>query len=152
LKSSADTDMSASKLFEPYTLGPITLANRAVMAPLTRNRAAAGFVPGPLRHRYYASGAFLAPHHRCEPGLAAGPGLSVQPASNPKQVAGWRKVTDQVHARGGRIFIQLCMSGRIYMSASSPAGQAGVASAIRPIPRPSSAARSPRSPSRARWS
>ncbi|HEY0235769.1 MAG TPA: alkene reductase, partial [Afipia sp.] len=40
--------MTASKLFESYKLGPTTLANRAVMAPLTRNRAGAGFVPAPL--------------------------------------------------------------------------------------------------------
>ena len=40
--------MTASKLFEPFKLGPITLSNRTVMAPLTRNRAIAGFVPNPL--------------------------------------------------------------------------------------------------------
>jgi N-ethylmaleimide reductase len=45
--------MSASKLFDPYKLGNVTLTNRAVMAPLTRNRALAGFVPNPLAIEYY---------------------------------------------------------------------------------------------------
>ncbi len=45
--------MSSSKLFEPYQLGAVTLSNRAVMAPLTRNRAVAGFVPNPLTIEYY---------------------------------------------------------------------------------------------------
>jgi N-ethylmaleimide reductase len=45
--------MSASKLFDPYKLGAVTLTNRAVMAPLTRNRAVAGFVPNPLAIEYY---------------------------------------------------------------------------------------------------
>ena len=47
------TPMTTSKLFEPYKLGNITLTNRTAMAPLTRNRAAAGFVPGPLAAEYY---------------------------------------------------------------------------------------------------
>ena len=45
--------MSASKLFEPFKLGAITLSNRTAMAPLTRNRADAGFVPSPLAADYY---------------------------------------------------------------------------------------------------
>ena len=43
-----------TELFEPYKLGPITLPNRFVMAPLTRNRAGKGLVPGPLAADYYA--------------------------------------------------------------------------------------------------
>lgn len=126
--------MSASKLFEPYTLGPITLANRAVMAPLTRNRAAAGFVPGPLATEYYGQ--------RASAGLLVteasqvsqqGQGYQDTPGIYSKeQVAGWRKVTDHVHDRGGRIFIQLWHVGRISHVSLQPGGGKPVApSAIR---------------------
>src|ERR1700736_1659485 len=50
---SGTPDMSQPKLLEPYKLGPITLPNRFVMAPLTRNRAGAGLVPNPLAVEYY---------------------------------------------------------------------------------------------------
>src|SRR4051812_2762556 len=104
-----------SKLFEPYKLGPITLPNRLVMAPLTRNRAVAGFVPGPLAAEYYGQ--------RSSAGLLIteasqisqqGQGYQDTPGIYSKeQVAGWRKVTERVHANGGRIFIQLWHVGRI---------------------------------------
>ncbi len=107
--------MSTSKLFEPYKLGPITLANRAVMAPLTRNRAVDGFVPNPLAVEYYAQ--------RASAGLLIteasqvsqqGQGYQDTPGIyTPAQVAGWRKVTDEVHKRGGKIYIQLWHVGRI---------------------------------------
>ncbi|MGP9810669.1 alkene reductase [Rhodopseudomonas sp. NSM] len=108
--------MSNSKLFEPYKLGPIALANRVVMAPLTRNRAVPeGLVPSPLAAEYY--------------GQRAGAGLLITEASqvsqqgqgyqdtpgiySDAQVAAWKKVTDEVHKRGGKIFIQLWHVGRI---------------------------------------
>src|SRR6202023_212937 len=104
-----------TKLFEPFQLGPITLPNRLVMAPLTRNRAAAGLVPGPLAAEYYAQ--------RASAGLLVteasqvsqqGQGYQDTPGIYSKeQVAGWRKVTDRVHEKGGRIFIQLWHVGRI---------------------------------------
>lgn len=123
-----------SKLFEPYKLGPITLANRTVMAPLTRNRAAEGFVPGPLAAEYYAQ--------RASAGLLVteasqisqqGQGYQDTPGIYSKdQVAGWKKVTDAVHARGGKIFIQLWHVGRISHTSLQPNGGAPVApSAIR---------------------
>ncbi|RTL55424.1 MAG: alkene reductase [Bradyrhizobiaceae bacterium] len=123
-----------SKLFESYKLGPITLANRAVMAPLTRNRAAAGFVPGPLAADYYAQ--------RASAGLLIteasqisqqGQGYQDTPGIYSKdQVTGWKKVTDAVHARGGKIFIQLWHVGRISHTSLQPGGGAPVApSAIR---------------------
>ncbi|MBH5402907.1 alkene reductase [Bradyrhizobium sp. CNPSo 4010] len=106
----------STKLFETYKLGPITLANRLVMAPLTRNRAVPGtFVPGPLAADYYAQ--------RASAGLLIteasqvsqqGQGYQDTPGIYSKeQVAGWRKVTDKVHERGGKIFIQLWHVGRI---------------------------------------
>ena len=107
--------MSTSKLFEPYKLGPITLSNRTVMAPLTRNRALPGFVPNPLAVEYYAQ--------RASAGLLIteasqisqqGQGYQDTPGIyTAAQVAGWRKVTDAVHAKGGHIFIQLWHVGRI---------------------------------------
>lgn len=107
--------MSASKLFDPYKLGAVTLTNRAVMAPLTRNRAVAGFVPNPLAIDYYGQ--------RASAGLLIteasqvsqqGQGYQDTPGIYSKeQVAGWRKVTDRVHERGGHIYIQLWHVGRI---------------------------------------
>ncbi len=107
--------MSASKLFEPYKLGAATLTNRSVMAPLTRNRAIAGYVPNPLAIEYYGQ--------RASAGLLIteasqvsqqGQGYQDTPGIYTKeQVAGWRKVTDRVHERGGHIYLQLWHVGRI---------------------------------------
>jgi N-ethylmaleimide reductase len=124
-----------TKLFETYKLGPITLANRFVMAPLTRNRAAPGtFVPAALAADYYGQ--------RASAGLLIteasqvsqqGQGYQDTPGIYTKeQVAGWRKITDRVHERGGKIFIQLWHVGRISHTALQANGAAPVApSAIR---------------------
>jgi N-ethylmaleimide reductase len=120
---------TATKLFEPYKLGPLTLPNRLVMAPLTRNRAVAGMVPNPLAVEYYGQ--------RASAGLLIteasqvsqqGQGYQDTPGiySN-EQVAGWRKVTDRVHERGGRIFIQIWHVGRISHTSLQPDGGAPVA-------------------------
>ena len=125
---------NATKLFESYKLGPITLANRTVMAPLTRNRAVAGFVPNPLAVEYYGQ--------RASAGLLIteasqisqqGQGYQDTPGIYSKeQVAGWRNVTERVHSRGGHIFIQLWHVGRISHVDLQENGQAPVApSAIR---------------------
>jgi len=125
---------TSSKLFEPYKLGPITLPNRFVMAPLTRNRAVAGLVPSPLAAEYYAQ--------RASAGLLVteasqisqqGQGYQDTPGIySSEQVAGWRKVTDRVHERGGRIFIQLWHVGRVSHTSLQPNDGAPVApSAIR---------------------
>ncbi|WP_322514276.1 alkene reductase [Rhodopseudomonas palustris] len=108
--------MTNSKLFEPYQLGPITLSNRIAMAPLTRNRAVPdGLVPSPLAAEYYGQ--------RASAGLLIteasqvsqqGQGYQDTPGIySAAQVEGWRKVTDEVHKRGGKIFIQLWHVGRI---------------------------------------
>ncbi|HAP47096.1 MAG TPA: alkene reductase [Afipia sp.] len=126
--------MSVSKLFDPYKLGAVTLSNRAVMAPLTRNRAVAGFVPNPLAIEYYGQ--------RASAGLLIteasqvsqqGQGYQDTPGIYTKeQVAGWRKVTDHVHERGGHIYIQLWHVGRISHTTLQENGGAPVApSAIR---------------------
>jgi N-ethylmaleimide reductase len=125
---------TATRLFEPYKLGPLTLPNRLVMAPLTRNRALAGLVPNPLAVEYYGQ--------RASAGLLVseatqvsqqGQGYQDTPGIYSKeQVAGWRKVTDRVHERGGRIFLQLWHVGRISHVDLQENNQAPVApSAIR---------------------
>jgi 2,4-dienoyl-CoA reductase-like NADH-dependent reductase (Old Yellow Enzyme family) len=124
-----------TKLFEPFKLGPITLPNRVVMAPLTRNRAVPpGMVPNSLAIDYYSQ--------RASAGLLVteasqvsqqGQGYQDTPGIYSKeQVAAWRKVTGRVHERGGRIFIQLWHVGRISHTALQAGGGAPVApSAIR---------------------
>ena len=123
-----------TKLFETTKLGPITLPNRLVMAPLTRNRAIEGLVPSPLAVEYYGQ--------RASAGLLIteasqvsqqGQGYQDTPGIYSKeQVAGWRKVTERVHARGGRIFIQLWHVGRVSHTSLQPNDGAPVGpSAIR---------------------
>ncbi|MFS2225112.1 alkene reductase [Pantoea sp. B65] len=126
--------MTNQQLFQPYDLGPITLANRIVMAPLTRNRAGAGLVPGELAATYYAQRAtagLLITEATQVSAQAQGyqdtPGIYTQ-----AQIDGWRKVTDAVHAKGGLIFVQLWHVGRISHVDLLPDGAAPVApSAIR---------------------
>jgi N-ethylmaleimide reductase len=114
-----------TKLFEPFKLGPITLPNRLVMAPLTRNRAVPpGMVPSSLAIDYYGQ--------RASAGLLVteasqisqqGQGYQDTPGIHSKeQVGAWRKITDRVHDRGGRIFIQLWHVGRISHTSLQPGG------------------------------
>src|SRR6201992_3369761 len=124
----------STKLFDSFKLGNLTLPNRLVMAPLTRNRAVAGLVPNPLAVEYYAQ--------RASAGLLIseatqvsqqGQGYQDTPGIYSKeQIAGWRKVTDKVHDRGGRIFLQAWHVGRISHVDLQDKGVAPVApSAIR---------------------
>lgn len=126
--------MTEKTLFEPYTLGSLELSNRIVMAPLTRNRAGTGLVPSEHAATYYsqrASAGLIITEATQVSAQAQGyqdtPGLYTQP-----QIDGWRKVTDAVHAKGGRIFVQLWHVGRISHVDLQPHGAAPVApSAIR---------------------
>ncbi|EKM53294.1 uncharacterized protein PHACADRAFT_98495 [Phanerochaete carnosa HHB-10118-sp] len=108
--------MSQPKLFTPIKVGDATLQHRVVMAPLTRVRATKAHVPTPLMAEYYAQrastpgtlivseGTFIAPQaggHRHVPGIW-----------NDEQVAGWKRVTDAVHAQGSYIYMQLWALGR----------------------------------------
>ncbi len=126
---------STLKLLSPVRLGPYELRNRIVMAPLTRNRAGSGNVPGPMNVTYYAQ--------RASAGLIVSEATQVSPMGqgypmtpgiySPEQVAGWRAVTEAVHDRGGRIFLQLWHVGRISHPSLLPGGASPVApSAIRP--------------------
>ena len=126
--------MTDKSLYTPYTLGKATLTNRIVMAPLTRNRAGAEFVPGDLAVQYY--------EQRASAGLTIaeatqisqqGQGYQDTPGIyTTAQIEGWRRVTDAVHAKGGHIFLQLWHVGRISHVDLQPNGAAPVApSAIR---------------------
>jgi N-ethylmaleimide reductase len=125
--------MSHTALFSPFTAGSLQLANRIVMAPLTRNRAP-GAVPTPLMATYYSQRATAGlliteatPISHQGQGYADVPGLYA-----PEQVAGWRQVTDAVHAAGGQIVTQLWHVGRVSHTSLQPNQGAPVApSAIR---------------------
>ena len=117
------TVQQQSRLFSPFHLGPIALANRVVMSPMTRSRAI-GNVPNELMARYYAqratAGLIITEGTAPSPnglGYARIPGLF-----NDEQVAGWRLVTDAVHAAGGRIFVQLMHTGRVGHPLNLPEG------------------------------
>ena len=116
-------------LFSPVTVGPYRLANRIVMAPMTRSRAGSGNVPTAMNATYYAQ--------RAGAGLIVSEGSQVSPQGlgypgtpgihSVAQVAGWRLVTDAVHARGGHIFLQLWHVGRISHPTMQPDGALPVA-------------------------
>lgn len=102
-------------LFHPVRLGAIELSNRIVMAPMTRDRAGPGDVPGPLMVEYYRqrAGAGLIVTEGTQPspegkGYWRTPGIH-----SAAQVEGWRRVADAVHAAGGRIVVQLMHCGRV---------------------------------------
>jgi N-ethylmaleimide reductase len=102
-------------LFAPWTLGSLELSNRFVMAPLTRNRAGAGEAPTELAAAYYGqrASAGLIISEGTQP-AAVGQGYPHTPGLHTEeQVAGWRLVADAVHAKGGKIIVQLMHSGRI---------------------------------------
>ncbi|GLS16109.1 alkene reductase [Hydrogenophaga electricum] len=117
-----------SSLFDPVQAASLSLANRIVMAPLTRNRAPQA-VPTPLMATYYtqrASAGLLiteatAISHQGQ-GYADVPGLYA-----PEQIAGWQGVTAAVHAAGGKIVTQLWHVGRVSHTSLQPGGGAPVA-------------------------
>ncbi len=110
-------------LFTPATLGKLQLKNRIVMSPMTRSRAI-GNVPNELMGKYYKL--------RADAGLIITEGTSPSPNGlgyaripgvfSDAQVQGWRRVTDGVHAAGGKIFVQLMHTGRVSHPANMQAG------------------------------
>jgi len=122
-----------SNLFEPTQVGAIAVSNRIVMAPLTRNRAGAGRVPTELTATYYAQ--------RASAGLVITEASQVSPQGqgyldtpgiySNEQVAAWKKVTDAVHAQGGKVIIQLWHVGRVSHVSLLPEGSVPVSSSAR---------------------
>lgn len=120
----------STTLFDPHRFGDIELANRVVMAPLTRNRAGAARVPTPLTATYYTQRA----HPRDGAGLIVTEASPISPMGHgyldtpgihsAEQVEGWRAVTRAVHAVGGKIVLQLWHVGRISHTSLLPGGQA----------------------------
>ncbi|NJC27827.1 alkene reductase [Neolewinella antarctica] len=113
----------SSQLFAPLTLGKTELKNRIVMAPMTRNRATNN-VPNEMMAVYYGQ--------RAEAGLIITEGTSPSPNGlgypripgcfNAEQAAGWKLVTEAVHAKGGKIFLQIMHTGRVSHPDNLPAG------------------------------
>jgi N-ethylmaleimide reductase len=122
----------AQAFFEPTQVGALKLANRIVMAPLTRNRAGPGLVPGPLASEYYSqrasAGLIIAEATQISAqaqGYADTPGCYTD-----DQVQGWKNVTDAVHAKGGTIVVQLWHTGRVshtsFHKGQAPVGPSAV--------------------------
>eukprot|EP01041_Mallomonas_annulata_P019999 gene19999-39584_t len=111
-------------LFTSLSTPALELSNRVVMAPMTRSRAVDANTPNALMAEYYAQ--------RATAGLIITEGTSPSPNGlgyaripglfNQAHVAGWKLVTDAVHANGGKIFVQLMHTGRVSHVANLPAG------------------------------
>ena len=120
-------------LFSPFRIGPLTLRNRLVMAPMTRGRAAADGTPLPRMAEYYrlradaglivTEATAIAAHGV---GWLGAPGIYTD-----AHVAGWRPVTSAVHAAGGKIFLQLWHMGRVshpdFLGGALPVGPSAIA-------------------------
>lgn len=136
------------RLFDPYQLGPLTLPNRVLMAPMTRSRAPET-VQGRVNARYYAqrAGAGLIISEGTQVSVL-GQGYPYTPGIHTEEhEAGWREVTEAVHAAGGRIFAQLWHVGRmghesvhgrtpVAPSAVNPETDIFTPSGMQPVPTP----------------
>ena len=119
-----------SRLFAPAVVGPYSLSHRVVMAPLTRMRSDPGDIPGDLMVKYYSQRASegglivseATPVSIRGYGYAGAPGIY-----SDDQIEGWHRVTDAVHAKGGRIVLQLWHVGRQSHVDLQPNGEAPVA-------------------------
>lgn len=122
-----------TSLFDPIQLGVVEISNRVVMAPLTRTRASPGRIPNDLMRTYYCQ--------RASAGLILSEATSVSPSGvgypntpgiwSSAQVEGWKKITRAVHARGGKIFLQLWHVGRVsdpeYLNGEIPVAPSAIA-------------------------
>ncbi|MFI5020538.1 MAG: alkene reductase [Alphaproteobacteria bacterium] len=115
---------AASKLFEPFRLGANLLANRIVMAPMSRNRADDNDVATALTVLYYRQRATagLIVTEASPISVSGRAGFRAPGIYTAAQIAGWRRVSDAVHAVGGKIFLQLWHAGRISHPSLQPAG------------------------------
>ncbi len=124
----------SAHLFEPVQLGELKLANRVVMAPMTRSRAGEGDAPTALNTEYYRqrASAGLIVSEGAQPSIH-GKGYCRTPGIHTEaQVAGWRAVTDAVHAGGGSMVAQIMHCGRVGSRLNKDSGAETVApSAVR---------------------
>jgi N-ethylmaleimide reductase len=129
--------MSFPSLFSPLQIGPLRIAHRVVMAPLTRMRAErADLAPRPLNAEYYgqratSGGLIIAEASPVMPGGYGNPG--VPGIYSEAQIKGWRAVVDAVHAKGGLIFLQLWHVGRVSHSSFQPGGALPISASAVPI-------------------
>jgi N-ethylmaleimide reductase len=121
-----------TSLFEPTEVGKLSLTNRIVMAPLTRNRAGAGQVPQDIAAEYYGQRASvgLIISEGTQPSAVGQGYLNTPGLHSDAQIEGWRAVADAVHAGGGHIFVQLMHTGRIGHPDNKPAKDIVAPSAI----------------------
>lgn len=125
-------------LFEPFPLGRITLSNRLVMAPMTRNRATADHVPTAMMAAYYGQRASigLIITEGVAPSADAAGYARIPGVYTAEQVAAWKPVTQAVHDAGGRIFAQIMHTGRASHVDNMPAGARVVSSVAVALPDP----------------
>ncbi|MEU6832041.1 alkene reductase [Nocardia beijingensis] len=130
------TNAAASTLFQPVALGPLALPHRLVMAPMTRNRAAADGTPTPLMATYYAqrASAGLIIAEATTPNRVGQTYANIPGIYTDAHVTGWRQVTGAVAAAGGRMFLQLQHGGRVGHPDNS--GSSPVAPSPIPLPEP----------------
>jgi N-ethylmaleimide reductase len=124
MSSNTLTNNKAIMLFDPYVSPKLKLNNRMVMSPMTRNRAVDANTPNALMAEYYGQ--------RAGAGLIVTEGTSPSPNGlgypripglfNAEHVKGWRAVTEGVHAKGGKIFIQFMHTGRVGHTVNLPVG------------------------------
>ncbi len=121
--------MTTLKLLSPATLGAIKLPNRMILAPLTRCRAGAEYVPQPINALYYAqrasAGLIISEATQVAPngiGYPNTPGIYTE-----AQIEGWKLVTEAVHNQDGRIFLQLWHAGRVAHPSLLPTGEIPIA-------------------------
>lgn len=124
LSNSTNTEAKSVNLFTPVQLGPYELPNRIVMAPMTRNRASDSFVPASISETYYSqrasAGLIITEASQVSPqgaGYPRTPGIY-----NEEQIEAWRRITEAIHRRGGRVFLQLWHAGRISHPSVLPNG------------------------------
>lgn len=153
-------------IFDPIKLGDLELANRIIMAPLTRCRADEGRVPNALMAEYYvqraSAGLILSEATSVTP---MGVGYLTLPASGPTTVRGWSNVTKAIHGAGGKIFLQLWHVGRVshpsYLNGEAPVAPSAIqpkghVSLVRPLadyptPRATKPLKSPTSSTLTAW-
>ncbi|NMO02748.1 alkene reductase [Gordonia sp. TBRC 11910] len=113
---------SLSSVWQPFTLGRIELSHRLALAPMTRNRADPDGTPGELAAEYYSQRASLGLliTEGTQPSADGQGYLNTPGIYTPEQVAGWARVADAVHDKGGHLFVQLMHVGRIAHPDNTP--------------------------------